>query len=194
MSTLKNNIKHKNSSSRQRFADLARLGLLLFHVDDLANLWQIQNANTLRTTLKRYTQDGLIIRVYRGLYSLLPIEKIDPYLLGVKALHCYAYVSTETVLAREGIIFQDISQITLVSPHSKKFQIGNNSYSSRQLADKFLFNDIGITNKDGVLMASLERAVADILYFNPRYHFDAGDSIDWQKVRAIQRQIGYPQA
>jgi len=39
--------------------------------------------------------------------------------------------------------------------------------------------------------ASLERAVADILYFNPTYYFDAHNIIDWTKVKNIQKEIGY---
>lgn len=193
MSTAKTNLKSKNTSYKQRFSQLAKLGAVVFHAGDLANLWQIKNPNTLHTTLKRYTQDGMLIRIQRGLYSLLPVNKIDSKLLGIKALHQYAYISTETVLAQAGIIFQSIPQITLISSVSKKFSLGDNQYYSRQLADKFLFNDAGIVLQNGIQTAIPERAVADLLYFNPKYHFDAQNLIDWKKVRAIQKQIGYPQ-
>ncbi len=192
MSTVKNNQKIKKGSYKERFSQLAKLGVLVFHTNDLANLWQIKNANTLYTTLKRYSREGLIIRIQRGLYSLLPVGKIDPQLLGVKFLHKYAYVSTETVLVQEGIIFQSIPQSTLISSVSQKFTVGNNRYVCRQLADKFLFNDAGIVLRDGVQVATLSRAVADLLYFNPKYHFDAKHLINWKKVRTIQARIGYP--
>ncbi|MFA5994299.1 MAG: hypothetical protein WC823_05045 [Parcubacteria group bacterium] len=193
MSTVKNNQKGRKGLYKERFVQIAKLGILLFHAGDLANLWQIKNSNTLHTTLKRYAQEGLIIRIQRGLYSLLPVEKIDSRLLGLKALHRYAYVSTETILAQEGIIFQNIPQITLVSSISQKFVIGNNQYTCRKLADRFLFNDAGIIIKSGMQIATVERAVADLLYFNPRYYFDAKNLINWKKVRAIQKQVGYPQ-
>ncbi|PIP27326.1 MAG: hypothetical protein COX30_02415 [Candidatus Moranbacteria bacterium CG23_combo_of_CG06-09_8_20_14_all_39_10] len=193
MSTVKKNKKSRKGVYKQRFAQLAKMGLLVFHSGDLANLWQIENSNTLHTTLKRYAQEGLIIRIQRGLYSLLPIEKINPELLGIKVLHRFAYVSVETVLVQEGIIAQSIPQITIVSSISKKFAIGKNQYSCRKLADKFLFNDAGIVLRNGIQVATLERAVADLLYFNPKYYFDARQLINWKKVRAIQRQIGYPQ-
>ena len=192
MSTVKNNQKLKKGSYKERFAQLAKLGILVFHIDDLANLWQIKNPNTLYTTLKRYAKEGLIIRVQRGLYSLLPVGKINSQLLGLKALHKYAYISTETVLAQEGVIFQNVPQITLISSISQKFSIGTNQYVCRKLADKFLFNDAGIILKNDMQVATLERAVADLLYFNPKYHFDAEHLINWKKVRAIQKQIGYP--
>lgn len=192
MSTVKTNKKSSKGLYKKRFVQLAKLGILVFHVGDLANLWQIQNANTLHITLKRYAQEGLIRRIQRGLYSLLPVDKIDPKLLGIKILHRYAYVSTETILAQAGIILQNIPQITLVSSISQKFSMGKNQYACRKLADKFLFNNAGIVFERGIQVATVERAVADLLYFNPKYYFDAKNLINWKKVRAIQRQIGYP--
>ncbi len=193
MSTVKTNQKTVKGLYKERFAQLAKLGILVFHTGDLANLWQIKNPNLLHTTLKRYAQEGLIIRIQRGLYSLLPVEKIDPKFLGLKVLHRHGYISTETVLAQKGIIFQNIPQITLISSISQKFTIGNNQYYCRKLADKFLFNDAGIIIENGMRIATVERAVADLLYFNPKYHFDASHLINWLNVRTIQKQIGYPQ-
>ena len=175
--------------TQDRFAKLARLGEQVFHTSDLANLWNISNKNTLYTTLKRYTKAGLIYRVYKGLYSIRPIDKLDPYLLGVKALHKFAYISTETVLASEGVVLQDIQYITLISSESKKFSIDDVNYRSRQLDDKFLFNKIGVNIKDRVNVATIERAVADILYFNPSFYFDNPKQIDWKEVRRIQKEV-----
>ena len=192
MSTDRINNKENTALYQQRFVQLARMGIFVFHAGDLANLWKIRNRNTLYTTLKRYVKGGLLHRIYKGLYSLKPIEQIDPFLLGVKALHKYAYISAETILAQAGIIQQIIGQITLVSSQSKRFSIGENHYYSRKLADRFLYNPIGINEEQGVKKAAAERAVADLLYFNPHAHFDAEKFINWSKVKNIQREIGYP--
>lgn len=176
----------------ERFAQLARMGEKVFHTRDLANLWQIKNNNTLYTTLKRYTERGLLFRIYKGLYALVPAAEIDPLLLGIKALHEYSYVSTETILAEAGVIAQKINWITLVSSKSKKFSVGDNDYWSRKLADKFLFNSAGVENKNGVFLAQPERAAADLLYFNPNAYLDGANLLDWKKVRKLQKEIGYP--
>ena len=181
----------KNNTSLARFAQIAALGEEIFHVDDLANLWGIENANTLHTTLKRYVNRRLLFRVYRGFYAIKPIEKLDPYLLGIKALHNYAYVSTETVLVNAGVMQQALSQITLISSKSMHFSIGNNNYYSRQLTDRYLYQEIGIEQKGKIKIASIERAVADLLYFNPKAYFDAKKLINWSKVKMIQKTIGY---
>lgn len=174
----------------ERFSQLARLGEIVFHVSDLANLWQISNKNTLRTTLKRYTQKKILYRIWRGMYSLKPIYQLDPLLLGIKALHSYAYVSAETILFRCGIISQRPYGVTLISSVSRRFSINNQDYYCRKLSDKYLFNPIGIIEKNGVKEASLERAVADLLYFNPKTSFDA--PLDWDKIKKLQKNIGYP--
>jgi len=182
---------HDNITNN-RFAQLARMGEVVFHISDLANLWRIKNKNTLHTTLKRYVQRGLLFRIYRGFYTLKKIEQIDPVFLGIKALNRFAYLSTESVLVKDGIISQVSRQITLVSSVSKKIFIGDNLYLVRKLDDRFLFNPIELKLEDCFYRATTERAVADLLYFNPRYFFDGAQMINWKKVREIQRELGYP--
>lgn len=182
---------NKIDNKQQRLAEIIKLGQIIFHTDDLANLWQINNVNTLYTTLKRYAQAGLLFRIYRGFYSLKPVSRLDPLLLGVKSLHEFSYVSAETVLERAGIIFQSRNIITLVSSKSKQFSIGDYQYRSRKLTDQYLFNPAGITEVNGIKIASVSRAAADLLYFNPRAHFDAERLINWRQVKKIQRAVGY---
>ena len=105
MSTEKTNIK------QHRFAQLAKLGEIIFHAKDLANLWQIKNPNTLYTSLKRYNQQRLLFRIYKGFYSIKPINQLDPFLLGIKAMHKFCYISAETILEKAGIIQQKTNYI-----------------------------------------------------------------------------------
>lgn len=184
MSTLKNNI------TARRIALLAKNGEKIFHIEDLANLWNIQNKNTLRVTLKRYIDSGLIYRIYKGFYSLIPIGEIDPVLIGAKALHRFCYLSTETMLRQEGYILQSVDYLTFISSKSLGFVVDGYKVKSRQLDEKYLYNPEGVLLKDGVKIATLERAICDMLYFNPNYHFDR--SIDWRKIRLMQKRIGYP--
>ncbi len=181
----------KRNNTSDRFKKLAEMGEVLFHAGDLANIWQIKDKNTLYTTLKRYTQKGLLHRIHKGFYSLKKIEDIDPVLLGVRSLNNFAYLSTETILARHGIIFQNPSAITLIGSKSEKFFLSDNFYIVRQLSDKYLFNSTGISLVDGYYQADPERAVADLLYFNPDYYLDGRDLVDWKKVDEIRKEVGY---
>ncbi len=193
MSTGYGSKKSEKMKNLNRFAELARLGEAVFHSGDLANIWHITNKNTLHTTIKRYVDRGLLFRIHKGFYSIKDPTLVDPLILGLKALHSYAYVSTETVLRAAGIIQQEIPVITLVSGKSSHFSIVGHQYYSRRLADKFLHQPIGIlVQAGGVRIASTERAVADLLYFNKAAYFDLDRSIDWKSVREIQTAIGFP--
>ena len=191
---IKLNNKGKKGRQENRFAEIAKLGETVFHTKDLANLWQIKNPNTLYTTIKRYVQKGLLFRIYKGFYSIKLINQLDPTMLGIKSLRQFAYVSAETVLSQSGIIQQNINFISLISSQSKKFSIPKipNHYYSRKLKDEYLYQSAGIIEKNGIKTATIERAAADLLYFNPKTYFDADKLIDWEKVKKIQQEIGYP--
>lgn len=184
MSTFSHNI------SAKRMAVLAATLQSLFHVTDLAILLDIQNANTLRVTLHRLTHAGVLHRIQRGLYSLIPPENIDPVLLGSACLHRFAYLTTEFVLRDEGYILQSVNTITFASGVSRRFEVLGHHVVSRRLHAQFLHNQEGIQRSGGVFRATLERAIADMLYFDPWYHFD--HTIDWKSIRALQKEIGYP--
>ncbi len=186
MSTARDNI------TQRRFADMAKIGLILAHTGDLASLWQISDRNLLHTTLSRYCKAGLLTRIYRGFYSVADIKKIHPWRLGASALHRYAYVSTWSILARDGVIFQQIQYVTFCSSVSRRFELAGQSYLSKRLAPRFLVQTIGINLVNGIFEATLERAVADLLYFNPKFYFDRPQVIDWKKVHEIEHTIGYP--
>ena len=173
------------TSAQQRFQLIAQLNEKVFHIDDLARLWQITSKNTLRITIHRYIKKGWLFRIYRGFYSIVPVNKLDPFFLGVKALHQFAYVSTESVLSEAGVIMQIPSSITLISAESRQYTIGNYEYRSRKLQDQFLFNSVGIKDTQEFKKAGIERAAADLLYYNSKYHFDNYSLINWQKVKEL---------
>lgn len=192
MSTEKHIIQVGSSAVDARFATLARMGETVFHARDAAVIWGITNVNTLHTILSRYVRAGLLFRLQNGLYSVKPPHELDALLVGTKAIHGFCYVSTETVLSRVGLIQQHLSHITLVSTASRKFTLAGHAFRSRRMADAYLFNETGIAREGSIRIASPARAVADMLYFNPRYHFDASAHIDWDEVNRIQAIVGYP--
>ncbi len=190
MSTDEKTKKSGRSQALRRFQQLAAMGEIVFHGSDLAALWQITNKNTLYTTLKRYTRQKMLYRLWQGMYAIKPASEIDPLFLGVKALHAYAYISCETVLFQTGVIAQRPAAVTLVSSVSRRFTLAGTEYSCRKLADSYLYQTEGIIEENGVRKASPERAAADLLYYNPRAYFDA--PINWKEVRRIQKAAGYP--
>lgn len=188
---INNNKKLNRVSDGERFSKIALLNEVVFHANDLANIWNIQNENTLHKTLSRYVKRGLLNRIYNGFYSIKKIKELNPYFLGIKSLHRSGYISCESVLYENGVLNQKPQVITLVSSISKSFSVGDIHYRSRKMKDKYLFNDSGIEIVNGIRKASLSRAVADMLYFNKKKYFDSLDSslINWNSVQKIIKNI-----
>ncbi len=179
------------ATKEQKLQKLLQDKRSVYHVQDLAVLWGISNRNTLYTILSRYTRKGILKKIQKGLYATVPVDQIDPVELGLRALRRYGYLSTESVLAKAGVIFQEISQITLVSSCSGRFQLANHRFLVRQLKAECLYNQTGVVAHSSGGEATVERAVADLLYYDPSYHFDAPRLVDWEKVEKIKRQVGY---
>lgn len=164
----------------------------LWHTQDLAVLWGVTNRNTLYTAIKRYVAKGILFPIHKGLYSTLPTSDLDPVEVGLAIWHRYAYVSCETILARCGLISQAVYPVTLVSSQPGKFAVSQHQFLVRQMTAKYLFQTAGIGPKGYVFEADCDRAVADMLYFDPQYHFDNSSQIDWDRVKQIQQKVGYP--
>lgn len=151
---------------------LLKSGETLFHTQDLALLWGVKNRNTLYTTIKRYVQKGILIQITKGLYSTIPVKEIDKYKLGTALIHRFCYVSCETVLFNEGVINQIVYPITFVSSISLKIEFNGTIFVYRQIRPEILMDSEGIIEEDGYFIATKERAISDMLYFNPKYYLD----------------------
>jgi len=177
-----------------RISELNQVERKLFHTNDLAILWNVANRHNLYMTITRYVDRGVLFPIYKGLYSTVPLAALNPLELGPAIIHRYTYLTTETILAQAGVITQMVYDYTYVADLSKRVQVGQWSFRYRQLKADYLYHPSGILYQDGTFKASTERAVADMLYFNPKYHFDVPEIIDFEKVRLIQEEVGYPHA
>ena len=161
----------------------------IFHTADLALLWGIENDNTLRTTISRYLKSGTLISLQKGLYATVEPSRLDPVELARAMVHSMSYLSCESILVERGVIHQVLGVMTMVGEKSKNLVLpGHNLHVKvRQLAPRFLYNPLGVSNGQ----ADLERAVADLLYYNPHYHLDSPGQIDMDRLRYYQKELGY---
>lgn len=178
--------------TKDKIAILVQQPQNLFHTSDLKVLWEISNQKTLYQTIYRLIKKKVLFSLQKGFYSLIPLSQLDPIEIGFRAINHLSYLSTESVLSQNGIINQSPNKITFVSNSPTKFIINGNSYLVRQLKPQSLNNPIGINQNDkGIFVATIERAVADMLYFQSNYHFDANNLINWKIVKNYQQQLGY---
>ena len=141
-----------NRSKPEKVNSLLKQERKLFHTQDLALIWGINNKNNLYTTVKRYIKNGVLIPIHKGFYSVIELNKINPVDLGIAYLHQYAYLSTESVLVEYGIISQDIPYFTLVSGVSKKFGLEKNSYFVRQIRNRLFLRSFAMSRANAEII------------------------------------------
>ncbi len=161
----------------------------IFSIDDLALIWKIENRNTLRVTISRYVKEGTLIPIKRGLYSTAPLDELDPFSIGTSYIKGFCYISLQTVLSLHGLINQNPQAVTLIGGRSQEFEVNGERYICRKMKPAYLYNLEGIDLKKDYAVASAERAVADMLYFNTKFHFDAEERIDWKRVKKIKEKV-----
>ena len=168
---------------------LSKSDLRVFHTRDLATLWQLDNANTLYTTIKRYVQNKSIFRIQKGLYSLVEPEKLDPVLVARKLINGHCYLSLEIILFEHGYKSQRPVEYTFVGAKPLKTSWNNLLVRCYQLNEKFLMNNAGTYVENGIRRASVQRAICDALYFNKNRYFDK--RVNWREIKMLQKEIGY---
>ena len=154
----------------------------IFTSKDIALLWHESNSNAARVRLNYFVNKGDLIRLRKGLYA--KSEKYNTLELATRIL-VPSYVSFETVLAREGLIFQYYGKIFVASYVSREITINQQTYSFRKLKRQVLLNSQGVQNTYETSIAVKERAFLDLLYLNSNYHFDNIRSLDWDLIFEI---------
>jgi predicted transcriptional regulator of viral defense system len=149
---------------------------------DITLLWSQEASHTSLIRLNYYVRKGDLIRIRKGIYV-----KDGNYnrLELASRVFTPAYVSFETVLAKEGLIFQLYEPIFAASYISREIEIDGQKYVYKKIKNNVLTNSLGINQADEISIASAERAFLDTLYIDSDYHFDNLRSLNWEKVLTI---------
>lgn len=155
----------------------------VFSSQELAAVWGISNTNYLKTRIQYYIKRGYLYRICHGLY--VKDENSFNLLEAGNKLRTPSYVSFETVLFREGIIFQKYSSVFFASYFTKTIKSHAGEFVYRKLKDEVLFNKDGIISTGTYCIAEKERAFLDTVYLLKEYYFDNLRPLDWEKVSAM---------
>lgn len=161
---------------------IIRSNKTILTLKDIALLWQDADTDAARVRLNYYVRKGDLYRIRRGLYT--KNKEYNKLELATRVF-TPAYVSFETILAKEGLIFQYQTRITVASYLTRDISVDKQVYSYKKIKDAVLTNPMGITHADETSTATKERAFLDILYINTDYHFDSIRSLDWHKILTI---------
>ncbi len=154
----------------------------VFNTKDIALIWEETNKNNLKSKISYYVKNKDLIRLKNGVFV-----KDKNYNRQELATSIYtpSYISFETVLRENGIIFQHYDTIFVAGELSKNILVDGQKISFRKIKEVVIYNPLGIINKTNYSTAIRERAFLDMIYLFPQYYFDNLHSIDWQKCFEI---------
>ena len=162
--------------------DIIRSLKTVLTINDIALIWGDSNSKTIKSRLSYYVKNKDLIRIRKGIYA--KNKEYGQFELATR-IFTPSYISFETVLAKEGLIFQYQTKIQLASYLSRELEIDKQIYSYQKLKNTIITNSIGINNTNETSIATPERAFLDTLYTNNNYHFDNLRSLDWEKVMTM---------
>jgi hypothetical protein len=165
-------------SKENLILSLYKLEQTVFSAKEIALIWQEKNPANAKAYLKYYVDKGDLVRLRRGIYAKNHYEIYE----AVSKIYAPAYISFETVLRNEGIIFQHYETIFAAGYLAREIELANGQkINYRKLKNSILLSPEGIIKKDGYSIALRERAFLDMVYIFDNYHFDNLDGLDWKK-------------
>lgn len=155
----------------------------VFTSKEIALILRENNLDSVKSKINYYVKKGVLIRLRNGIFA-----KSSGYEIFEAANKIFtpSYISLETVLQREGVVFQDYGKtIFVISYQNREVKMSGYTISFRKIKDAVLTNSKGIKIENGYSIAGKERAFLDALYLYKNYYFDNIDSMDWKKAKEI---------
>ena len=154
----------------------------VFTSKDIAILWGEIASPAASVRINYYVRKGELIKLRKGIYA--KNQTYNRLELATK-VYTPAYVSFETVLAKEGLIFQIYENIFVASYLTREITIDYQIYSLRKVKDAILTNPAGVEHRQESSIATKERALLDTMYVNSDYHFDNLQTVNYGRVFEI---------
>ncbi len=155
----------------------------VFTVKELSLMYPDIPQKDLLRRLSYYAKKEKITRPRKGIYAK---SDFNPLELANK-IYTPSYISLETVLKDEGLIFQDSGLITAVSYLTRKVTCDQINISYRKIKDEILTDETGVYKKENYFIASKERAFLDAVFIYKDYYYDNLSVLDWKKVKKIMK-------
>lgn len=162
--------------------NILRRGNTVFTFKDILLASGETNASLLKRRINYYVKNNELYPVRRGIYAK---DRDYNRLELANKIFTPSYISFETMLAREGIVFQQYDQIFVASYLSRQVSCDGQIFVFRQIKNSVLFNSSGIEQRNGYYTAGKERAFLDTIYLNKNYHFDNLSPINWDECFKI---------
>jgi hypothetical protein len=163
--------------------DLYKLPQTVFSMRELALMFSSIAYPLLKRRLSYSVSTGKLIKLRRGIYAK-PTFQPDEL---IQKIYTPSYISLQTVLMREGIIFQPYTTLFAVSTITREISVNNTiRISYHKMPSEILLCKKGLIEINNYLIASKERAFLDMIYIHKNYHIDNLTSINWDLIAEIR--------
>ncbi len=155
---------------------ILRRGGTVFTLKDILLASGETKSALLKRRINYYIKQGELYPIRKGIYAR--DRNYDRLELANK-IYTPSYISFETVLSREGVIFQEDDRIFAASYLSREITGDGRLYVYRRLKESVLLNPLGIERRADYSLASKERAFMDTIYLSKDRYFDNLSSMNW---------------
>ncbi|PIY79766.1 MAG: hypothetical protein COY81_00795 [Candidatus Pacebacteria bacterium CG_4_10_14_0_8_um_filter_43_12] len=169
-------------SKQNVILELYKIPQTIFTLKDVSLVFPDITYTSLKRRMYYYAQKGMLKKIRKGIYAK---ENYDPLELANK-LYTPSYISLETVLQKEGVIFQYYETIFVSSYLTRDIAVAKHSFSYHKLPAYILLNKQGIEQRIGFSIATKERAFLDAIYNYKEYHFDNMIGLNWDTIMEIK--------
>lgn len=163
---------------RKYLLELYKQKNTIFNLKDISLIWKETDIDILKSRVNYYVKNKQLYSVKKGIYA--KSKDYNEFELATK-IYKPSYISLETVLQLEGIVFQNHLSIDVVSYLSREIKCDKKKIIYKKIKNGILMNPKGLLKKENYYIASKERAVLDTLYLYKDYYFDNLRKFDWDK-------------
>ena len=143
---------------------LKSLGLIIFTPQEFKDIFGVSQ-NTASVFIASNIDSGLFVKLRNGFYMVKDVN--PPHYFIANKLYQPSYISLETALSYYGIIPETVYAFTSITTKaSREYEtpVGNFTYQTIK-KEAFTGYSLKEVNREKVLMADAEKAIADYLYF-----------------------------
>lgn len=161
--------------------ELYRLPQTIFTFREISLMFPKISGENLRSRLYYLVKTKKLISLRRGIYAK---PNYSIYELGNK-IYRPSYISLQTGLEKNGIIFQPHNAVFFASYLSRKITVAGTNFVYRKIKEPILLNPTGVYNENGVAYATKERAFLDTVLLYKDYYVDNFDGLDKDKIKEL---------
>lgn len=163
--------------------ELYRKESTVFTLKEITLLFPNLSYKTILNKLVYAVKTDRLKKIRKGVY----VKNDFNFLELANKLYTPSYISFETVLQKEGIIFQVYKTVFVASYLTRNIKLKENAIFYRKIKNEILLNKKGVEKINNYFVATKERAFLDAIFLYKNYHFDNLKPLNWEKIMELKK-------